>query len=180
LPPFGKIEPSFSEDDKDEEITLAVNHQDESKPFGSTSVETPVDDIQQPVHIDNDEVAGFAASDEPQKIRVNKKRAFGLLLFVAIIVSAVIFAGDLYNLTSSTLKEKIVEVEDIAKIKTPPSSKFIDDEEQQNSYLKENSEAKQANVSVFDFDINNCLQQYSDEQCTDMYEKNLLIDEKKQ
>ena len=103
----------------------------------------------------------------PLRSRINKKRAVMLFLFIAIMIGATVFL--LFpNKPTPTLPAH-----------TQQPITFIDDNESQNKLLKENAEAKQANVNIFDFDINNCLQQYDEEKCTDMYEKHLLITEKK-
>jgi hypothetical protein len=149
LTDFGKIPTKEGNEDKDE-------------------VAEPIKSFDEPIIEPNfEDDDGF---DGPQvsKPRIRKKKLF-VMLFIAIALAAGVYFAIFMP------SEKEPEVIESPKIAQPPS--FIDDKEAENKILKEDTEAKKSNVNIFEFDINNCLQKYTDAECADLYDKSLQIDE---
>lgn len=133
-------------------------------------------DAQQESHdnYEQDELDDYTS--EPQvsgKARLNTKKLVMLLIVIAAAI-----AGGYFALSSDEDKteesEVIIAPKPIAK-----SPDFIDSGESHNSFMKKNPEAKTGNISIFNFDINDCLQRYEDEECAIMYADSLLIEENK-
>ena len=99
-----------------------------------------------------------------------KSSKFTLIIVVIIaLLTAGYFAYTLLDLPTQEAPEETI-------INTPPPApEFIDNGESHNKFLKDNPDAKAANINIFDFDINACLQKFSDDECINMYSDSLKL-----
>lgn len=130
-----------------------------------------------PISVKDDPYQEASMSGAPQvgSNTGNKKK---LLMLIIVIIT--FFVGGYLTFMNGDSEE---EVENIAELDalpalTPPTAPdFIDNGESHNQFMQKNPEAKQNNISIFNFDINQCLQRFSDDECMNMYEDSLKIEE---
>lgn len=151
LADFGKIEPEKGTEEQ---------------------VEKPIESFDEPLVQPQTKAQPDDEDDEPNELQISrprfkKRKLLFLVLFLAVIGAVIYIAMPMP--AEDTPSEPMIEAP------LPPS--FIDAGEPENKALKEDAEAKKKHVNVFEFDINNCLQTYSDAECIDLFDKNLQINE---